>query len=669
MESNKEGRQHWQDSNQQYLMTALEALRVRLEAPAENGRTKGELQDSEERRLQEIAESMSAPPTLDVLVHRFALSAFERDLLLMCAGIELVASFANVFAAEDGKKSVPTFGAALSMLPNAHWSAMTPVRPLRYWNLLELEERGSLTGKALKIDEWVLHFLVGLPYLDHRLADSFKKVRPYNAASGEIPTSHEVLAQRMTRLLEGKSSEWKSGPPPILSLCSSDISDHQRIAATACATLNQDLFAVNATDLRLGGAERKKIVRLWEREARLHGRCLLLQWSEDDQPELVQEVQGFLETIQGILIGSGQDAFRSRQRTMIRLEVPKLTSEEQVIQWKNSLGPLNTAVSTTLEHLVSQFKLDFKSIESVGAEAVEALADCDSTKLEHELESVLWRACRVQSRPMLDDLAHRVEMNVGWESLILPPLQRQTLEEVAIHVRQRQKVYEKWGFQQRGTHGLGITALFFGASGTGKTLAAAVLAKQLDFDLYQIDLSSMVSKYIGETEKNLRRVFDAAEGSGAILLFDEADALFGKRSDVKSSNDRYANMEVSYLLQRMEAYQGLAILTTNLKGNMDTAFLRRLRFTVQFPFPELQERAAIWSSVFPEDTPTQGLLIEKLAQLNVTGGNIKNIALNAAFQAAEEEGSVQMKHLLKASRSEYSKLEKPLTNAEIKGWL
>jgi len=250
---------------------------------------------------------------------------------------------------------------------------------------------------------------------------------------------------------------------------------------------------------------------------------------------------------------------------------------------------------------------------------------------------------------------------------VLPEAQRQLLREIATQVRQRTKVYETWGFAEKGERGLGISALFAGSSGTGKTMAAEVLARELCLDLYRIDLSSVVSKYIGETEKNLRRVFDAAEEGGAILLFDEADALFGKRSEVKDSHDRYANIEVSYLLQRMESYRGLAILTTNMKSALDPAFLRRLRFIVQFPFPDAAQRAEIWRRIFPASTPTQELDLLKLSRLNVAGGNICNIAMNAAFLAAEANEPVRMKHLLRAARSEYMKLEKPLTESEIGG--
>ena len=288
---------------------------------------------------------------------------------------------------------------------------------------------------------------------------------------------------------------------------------------------------------------------------------------------------------------------------------------------------------------------------------------------KRNLGALLWEACRAQSRPRLEDLAQRIEPAAEWDDLVLPEPQRQILREIAAHVRQRARVYETWGFAAKGARGLGISALFAGASGTGKTMAAEVLAGELRLDLYRIDLSQVVSKYIGETEKNLRRVFDAAEEGGAILLFDEADALFGKRSEVKDSHDRYANIEVSYLLQRMETYRGLAILTTNMKNALDAAFMRRIRFVVQFPFPDAEQRAEIWRRIFPLDTPTEGLDVGKLARLNVAGGNIRNIALNAAFLAADAGEPVRMEHLLRAARSEYAKLEKPLTEAEIGGWV
>ena len=255
-----------------------------------------------------------------------------------------------------------------------------------------------------------------------------------------------------------------------------------------------------------------------------------------------------------------------------------------------------------------------------------------------------------------------------WDDLILPVMQKDTLRQLADQARFRMTVYESWGFAARGRRGLGISALFAGVSGTGKTLAAEVLAKELRLDLFRIDLSAVVSKYIGESEKNLRQVFDAAEEGGVLLLFDEADALFGKRAEVKDSHDRYANIEVSYLLQRMENFQGLAVLTTNLKSSLDKAFQRRLRFTIDFPFPGPAEREAIWRRVFPQQAPTQGLDFGVLAQLNMTGGSIRNIALNAAFLAAGAHRPIAMEHVLRAARQEAIKAERPLAEAEIRGW-
>jgi SpoVK/Ycf46/Vps4 family AAA+-type ATPase len=230
------------------------------------------------------------------------------------------------------------------------------------------------------------------------------------------------------------------------------------------------------------------------------------------------------------------------------------------------------------------------------------------------------------------------------------------------------KVHEFWGFGRTSARGLGVSALFTGESGTGKTMAAEVLARELHLELYRIDLSAVVSKYIGETEKNLARLFDAAERGGSILLFDEADALFGKRSEVRDSHDRYANIEVSYLLQRMEAYRGLAILTSNQKAALDAAFHRRLRFIVEFPFPSAVERESIWRGVFPPETPIRALDYARLSQLHVAGGQIRNIALTAAFFAAEANEPVAMSHLLRASHADAAKRDRALSEAETRGW-
>jgi SpoVK/Ycf46/Vps4 family AAA+-type ATPase len=282
------------------------------------------------------------------------------------------------------------------------------------------------------------------------------------------------------------------------------------------------------------------------------------------------------------------------------------------------------------------------------------------------LSERLWDACLASTRPGLDTLAQRLELKVAWEDLVLPDDEMNTLRQVADQVKQRNKVYEEWGFARKMNRGLGINALFAGESGTGKTMAAEVIANSLRLHLYRIDLSAVVSKYIGETEKNLRLLFDAAEEGRAILLFDEADALFGKRSEVKDSHDRYANIEISYLLQRIEAYRGLAILATNMLNALDTAFMRRLRFVVKFPFPSVADRKRIWQKVFPADMPREGLDYDRLARLSLTGGSIHNVALNSAFMAAQASTPVQMPLILSAARSEFRKLDRPIVEADFK---
>jgi SpoVK/Ycf46/Vps4 family AAA+-type ATPase len=269
----------------------------------------------------------------------------------------------------------------------------------------------------------------------------------------------------------------------------------------------------------------------------------------------------------------------------------------------------------------------------------------------------------------LRGLAERVEVRGTWDDLVVPADLRLQLEDLIDRVRHAHQVLEGWGFRGIVSRGGGVAALLAGAPGTGKTMAAGLVARALDLDLYQVDLSGVVSKWVGETEKNLSRIFEAADAGHALLLFDEADALFGKRSEVKDSHDRYANIEVSYLLQRMESYRGLAILTTNLKTALDAAFQRRLRFVVNFPFPDQALREAIWRGAFPPRTPLAAIDNGKLARLNVTGGSIRNIAIYAAFRAAELEEPVAMAHLLHAAHFEASKRERPLSDAEIRGWV
>jgi len=277
----------------------------------------------------------------------------------------------------------------------------------------------------------------------------------------------------------------------------------------------------------------------------------------------------------------------------------------------------------------------------------------------------LWQACRSQVGADMEEVAQRIRLVHVIDDIVLPPDVLEQIQDIAAQVENRSRVYGTWGFGTRLARGAGVNALFSGVSGTGKTMAAEILAGRLGLDLYRIDLAGVVSKYIGETEKNLRRVFDAAERSGVVLFFDEADALFGRRSEVRDSHDRYANIEIDYLLQRMEDYRGLAILATNRKTALDRAFMRRLRFLVEFPFPDAASRLQIWKKAFPPEAPLGDIDFENLSGMELSGGSIRNVSLNAAFLAASEGRAIGMEHLRRAALREYSKLDRLLTQAEL----
>jgi SpoVK/Ycf46/Vps4 family AAA+-type ATPase len=341
----------------------------------------------------------------------------------------------------------------------------------------------------------------------------------------------------------------------------------------------------------------------------------------------------------------------------VTVEVAKPAAAEQHAAWQEALGEL---ADQHPARLAGQFNFNCSTIRDIAGAALASPGG------QGTFDERLWMGCLGHARPALDQLAQRLEPTATWKDLELPPTEKRLLRQIADQVKSRLEVYDGWGFRERMNRGLGTSVLFAGDSGTGKTMAGEVVANALGLLLYRIDLSAVVSKYIGETEKNLRKLFDAAEDGGAILFFDEADALFGKRSEVRDSHDRYANIEINYLLQRMEVFRGIAILATNMKASLDSAFLRRLRFIVNFPFPGPAERMAIWQKVFPRDTPKAELDFARLARLNVTGGSIHNIALNAAFLAAQAGTSVSMSLILEAARTEFRKLEKPVNEAEFR---
>jgi hypothetical protein len=645
---------NWHEGNQRYLMACLSVIRDALQRYTGEGAGFESLEQLA-AAVVEARAALPSPPALDSVCELFGLSSFERDLLLLCAGVELDSGLANLCAAQgDSRRCFPTFGLALAALAEPHWSALMPTAALRRWRLIEVGSGDSLTGSSLQIDERVLHHLIGLSYVDPRLRGLVERVIP----PADLPPSHIELAERIANFATRAT---ESPPPAIINLCAGDDLEKRGIAAFACARLGVQLHLMKSADVPAGFSEREALSRLWEREAALGGLALLVSCEDADN---IRPVRAFLGNVRSLLLVVSREPIYLHDRDVIRLDVNRPRRAEQEFLWREALGPLAARVDGQLPVLVSQFNLSVQGVRAASATIKQKLDAQDQGTPGTEL----WDACRAQARSRLDNLGQRIEPAATWDDLVLPEQQRQTLRDIAAHVRRRPKVYEEWGFAAKSARGLGISALFAGPSGTGKTMSAEVLANELRLDLYRIDLSQVVSKYIGETEKNLRLVFDAAEEGGAILLFDEADALFGKRSEVKDSHDRYANIEVSYLLQRMETYRGLSILTTNMKQALDTAFLRRIRFIVQFPFPDAEHRAEIWRRVFPSCTPTDGLDFERLGRLAVPGGNIRNIALNAAFLAADSGQPVRMWHLLRAAHTEYSKLDKTPSDAEVRGW-
>jgi ATPase family associated with various cellular activities (AAA)/Winged helix domain, variant len=585
---------------------------------------------------EEAAAATEPPAALSSLCASFGLTEFERDLLLLCAAPELDSSFPLRRA---------TFAAALAALPGAHWTALTPAGPLRRWRLVEIGAADTLAESPLRIDERVLHYLVGVSYPDPRVEALVAPVPPVET----LPRSHAEVAERAAALVA-------SDERPVVELVAADDGSARAVAAAAAAALDLRLFALRATDVPAAPVEREALARLIERESVLGGLALLVETAHVEAGDEHRAAAALVDDIAGVIFVTG-GGLASLRRPSVRLDLPRPTFPERADAWRRALGPLAAQIDGGVEALAAEF-------DAGPGGARGAIA---ATAGQADPVAALRAACRARGRRQLDALAQRIEPAARWEGLVLPERERAMLHEIAAHVRNRITVHESWGFAAAGGRGLGVTALFAGPSGTGKTMAAELLAAELDLDLYRIDLSRVVSKYIGETEKNLRRVFDAAENGGVILLFDEADALFGKRTEVKDSHDRYANIEVGYLLQRMEAFSGLAILTTNAKDALDTAFLRRLRFVVRFPFPDAEQREEIWRRIYPAAVPTDELDPAQLALLTVSGGSIRGIALNAAFLAADDGEPVRMAHLGRAARTEYAKLEKPAIEAELGG--
>lgn len=646
----------WLLSNEYYLTAAVKWVRLRLQQMVSSETVNAaEIADALEQ--MEVGERMQPPPALIILSQRLGLSKFERTLLLLCAAMELDTRIASLCArvADDPYRPYPTFALAFACFPEAVWDALSPERPLRYWRLIEINQPASqpLTTSSLRADERIVNYIKGLNYLDDRLSPL---LIPLETAKSEIglPPSQKSSQDSIVKQIK-QTNPWQS--PPVIQLLGADSLCKQVVAQQASVELGLQLHRLPVELLPPQASELETFARLWQRESILLPIALYIDANEVEKPS---QNSGFTSPLHRFLARCPCIVFLDTREPQTRLnistftiDIAKPTSAEQLATWKSVLAGIEVSKDTP-ELLAGQFNLNAPIIEQIAQQAL--------SPSPHSL----WDACLTITLPRMENLAQRLDVKATWDDIVLPAEELGLLQQIADQVQQRSKVYEEWGFHRRMNRGMGISALFAGESGTGKTMAAEVIANALRLNLYRIDLSAVVSKYIGETEKNLRRLFDAAEEGGAILFFDEADALFGKRSEVKDSHDRYANIEINYLLQRIEAYRGLAVLATNMKSALDVAFMRRLRFVVNFPFPSAKERRVIWQKAFPPETPTEGLDFNRLSQFNLTGGSIHNIVLNAAFMAAKAGTAVTMSSVLAAARSEYKKLERPINEADFR---
>jgi hypothetical protein len=615
------------------------------------------------------AEKNEMPPAMTILSQRFGLSRFEQELLLLCAARDLDTRIDKLCgqAQHDAGRNYPTFALALVMFEEPTWDALSPDHPLRFWNLLEVNQVGgqSLTTSILRADERIVNYLKGMNHLDDRVARLITPVHLQSEIS-ELPESQSNTVTLINKEIEHSLSEQHL---PVVQLSGRDSASKQAVALQVANEFRRILYRLPAESLPVHSAELETFIRLLQRETQLLPITIYLDARDVDKAAegRAAAIKRFLSAYEGLIFLDVFEAWPSAERQTVSVKISKPTADEQYNAW---LGELGEPLTNLAEQLAGQFNLDLAAIKQIAAKS-------------NGNQAVIWQGCRASLKPAMDGLAQLLEPRREWQVLdprdekqrqeiwsylVLPEPDKRILNQIAAQVAHRFQVYEKWRVSRSINRGLGISVLFSGESGTGKTLAAEVLAKVLDLDLYRIDLSSVVNKYIGETEKNLRRLFDAAEDSGVVLFFDEADALFGKRSEVKDSHDRYANIEINYLLQRLEAYNGLAILATNLKSALDQAFMRRLRFIVNFTFPSAGERLKIWQKAFPQGVPLdEKLNFERLAKLNLTGGNIHSIAINAAFLAASRASStVTLPLVLEAAKDELRKLDKQFSEADFR---
>lgn len=597
------------------------------------------------------------------LTRLFSLSRFEADVVMMCLAAERDPAFEKLYAyvQDDVSRRLPTPGLAVSLFGGDHgretdWMPVfLPHSALRSFGLLRSTESAALAGLPLRLEERVTAFLEGADWPEDAAAMMLRPVAP-----APITARQTEIVEKLANWLDRSRA---AGVWPRVNLYGAPECGQTAVARAVCEAKGLALHELDYAKLADQGRD---LARVLERECLLSGWALYLDataLTEAADALVMRSIERLLDTLRAVVFLGSRVPFRT-DRPLAGVAVPEPDGEERLGLWQRTMARSANRLNGALETVAEHYAFGPGTIARMVKEAADQA--CLSRGMEAEIEeSDLQAVCRRQAGQALGAMAQGIVPRQTWADLVVPEQVASLLRDIAAQARNRHCVYRTWKLDEKLSRGKGISALFTGPSGTGKTMAAEVIAKELGLDLYRIDLASVVSKYIGETEKNLRAVFDGAERSGAILFFDEADALFGKRTEVSDSHDRYANIEIDYLLQRMEEYSGLAILATNLKSNLDQAFLRRLRFLVEFPFPDAAMRERIWRGAFPEAAPLENVRWDVLARLEVPGGNIRNISLNAAFLAAAEGCAIRMDHLMKAARREYAKEEKLASASEF----
>ena len=622
---------------------------------------------------------------LNRLIVSFGLSSFDADLIVLAAAPELDLRYERLYAylQDDVTRKRPTVELALNLLCSSaeekltrreHMEGQSPLVGQGLLQILPDSNQSSppFLAHYLRVDNQVIRYLLGQEVLDSQLAACCELVRPkldWDGLWNEVE-----LKTALPALLQPRGD----GDVPVLYFQGRSGTGKRKAAQALAGTLGTELLAVDLDRLADAPDFESRLESVL-REACLRGCLLYLSGVDGLRSDAHAKQRDMmlrrLSRYPGSLILSGAQPWVSGgglAALTIPFEIPEF--EGRRARWEAELGAIGVCFQETeLDSLGGRFRLTAAQIQEAVSSALNisrwraAKSGDGGSAVVPTLDEV-YSCARSETGHQLSKLAKKINPRHGWEDIVLPADQLTQLREICLQAQYRHIVYDAWGFDRKLSLGKGLNVLFFGPPGTGKTMSAEVIARELKLDVYRIDLSQIISKYIGETEKNLDQIFTAAENSNAILFFDEADALFGKRSEVRDSHDRYANIEISYLLQKMEEYQGVSILATNLRQNLDEAFVRRLQAIVEFPFPDEEYRRRIWQIAFPREAPLgDDVEFERLArEVRLAGGNIKNMAVAAAFYAAADGGTIHMPHLLQAARREHQKLGRAWNEAAFR---